>query len=90
MTSRKELHAVIKSSDYAGNIYIPVELSRGCNAYSLYNGGSVPVNIIIKGITMPIPANCTSGLVRFERDWFTSLIIDTELGHNFILELYRD
>ena len=90
MASRKELHAVIKSSDYSGNIYIPVELSRGCNAYSLYNGGSVPVSITVKDITLPIPANCSSGLITFERDWFTSFVIDTELGHDFILELYRD
>ena len=90
MTSRKELHAVIKSSDYAGNIYIPVALSRGCNSLSLYNGGEVNVNLIIKGITIPIPANCSSGIISFERDWFTSFAIDTALGHNFILELYRD
>ena len=90
LVSRKELYQVLKSSDYAGNIYIPVKLSRGCNAFSLYNGGGVPVTIIVKDITLPIPANCSSGLIKFERDWFTSFIIDTELGHNFILELYRD
>ena len=90
MTSRKELYAVIKSSDYSGNIYIPVELSRGCTAYALYNSGSVPVSITIKGITLSIPANCSSGMITFEKDHFTALTIDTELGHNFILELYRD
>jgi len=87
---RKELYAVIKSSDYPSNILIPINLSRACIAYALYNSGNVPVNIIIKGITLPIPANCNSGLITFEKDLFTSLTIDTSLGHNFILELYRD
>lgn len=87
---RKELYAVIKSSDYPSNISIPILLSRGCTAYALYNGGSVAVSVTIKGISLPIPANCNSGMITFERDHFTSLTIDTELGHNFILELYRD
>ena len=90
MYTKKELHAVIKSSDYAGNISIPISLTRGCNSFALYNGGTVAVDIIIKGITIPVPANCSSGEIKFERDWFTSLTIETALGHDFILELYRD
>ena len=90
MSVKKQLHAVLKSSDYSGNIYIPIQLVRGCNSLSLYNGGEVNVNLIIRGITIPVPANCSSGLLSFERDLFTSFAIDTALGHNFILELYRD
>ena len=90
MVSRKELYQVLKSSDYPGNIYIPVTLSRGCNAFSLYNAGNVLVSIIVKGINIPIPAGCSSGMVTFERDWFNSFAIDTSLGHDFVLELYRD
>lgn len=86
----KELYAIVKSSDYSGNIHIPISLNRSCTAFSLYNAGDVQVNITVKEIVIPVPANCTSGLIKFERDWFSSITIDTELGHNFILELYRD
>lgn len=86
----KELHAVAKSSDYTGVIHIPFELSRGCKSFALYNKGAVTVNVTVKGITIPIPAGCSSGEIKFERDWFSALTIDTELGHDFILELYRD
>ena len=90
LVSRKELYQVLKSSDYSGNIHIPVTLLRGCNAFALYNKGSVDVFINVKDIIIPIPPGCSSGMITFERDWFTSFTIDTELGHDFILELYRD
>ena len=90
MSAKKQLHAVIKSSDYVGNIHIPVTLVRPCVSYSLYNAGTNEVSITVRGKVLPIPANCRSGLVSYEKDPFTSLTIDTELGHNFILEIYRD
>ena len=90
MSVKKQLHAVLKSSEYAENIYIPVELTRPCVSYSLYNAGGDTVTITVRGKALPIPSNCRSGIVSFERDPFTSLTIDTALGHDFILELYRD
>lgn len=85
-----EKYAVVTSSAYAGNISIPIQLTKGCKALSLRNDSStVSVNITIKGITTPVPPKRTL-VDHYEKDWFTSLLIETELEHNFILELYRE
>ena len=91
----KELYRVIQSSDFSENITIPVSLSTSCKSFSIFNGRtaeeSVNLTITVKGKTLPVPAGCSSGLISFERDWFKDFTIETaDLGHNFIMEIYRD
>ena len=87
---KKQLYNVLNSANYSASIHIPITLNRVCSAFCLYNKGDVEVNVTVKGITIPIPSGCTSGMVTFDRDLFGSLVLDTSLGHDFILELYRD
>jgi len=84
----KELHSVVTSSQFSGNIHIPL-IVQPSTAYCLYNGGETTVTVTVKSTVTPVPPNCSSGEMRFERDWFTEITLDTELGHNFILEVYR-
>ena len=90
MSIHKELYAIVQSSSYTDNISIPLSTSTGCTSYSLYNGSdTISVDVTVKGKTLTVPPSCSSGEIRFERDYFSEITIDTSLGHNFTLELYR-
>lgn len=83
-------YATITSSSYSDNISIPLSLQSGCKTLSLRNRStSIPVSITVSGITTDIRPNETL-VDHYERNWFNEIDIETELGHDFILELYRD
>jgi hypothetical protein len=90
MANNIEKYAVITSASFPDNISIPIILGRSCKTLSLRNRSeTIPVNITIKGIKTDVEPLETL-IDHFEKDWFNSLLIETELGHNFSLELYRD
>jgi hypothetical protein len=88
----KELYRIIKSSDFADNIHIPLELQKACKSFSVANeSATVSINITINGKVIPVPPKRGIKEVPFERYWFTEIDIDcTDLGHNFVLAVFHD
>ena len=85
-----EKYATITSSDYSGSISIPLALERSCKQISLRNRSEdIPVTVIVKGISTDVQPGETL-VDHYEKEEFRALSIETQLGHNFILELYRD
>lgn len=89
MGNLKEKHATITSSDYAENISIPIVLSRGCTAIAIKNDrtGAKDISITINGNTDTVLAGEIWEELR-EINHFNNILIETELGHNFVVELY--
>ena len=89
MPNFKDKYATIVSSSYTDNIHIPLQFQRNCVSLSLRNNSTtIPVSITINGVVTPAPVSSTL-VDLYEKDGFTQLDIDTELGHDFILEVYR-